>query len=350
MSDTPAPLDAETPLYPLKFRPRFVPKMWGGRRLETVLHKPIPAGGPVGESWELYDFPPGVVEKTDRWVSATVTDGPLAGRTLHELMGPLRHRLLGHVKPVETPGGAGPQFPILIKFLDAGQDLSVQVHPTAEYAAAHAGAHLKNEAWYVLTHEPGARLLKGLTADATRDHFEKAIKGGTVEDLLIALPAKNGETHYLPSGTVHALGAGMLVAEVQTPSDTTYRVYDFQRVDPSTGKQRELHVAQAMDVIDFDDPNGDVPPVTPAGGDGVIAYAPQFTMSKWSASEGQRRPLAGGVPSVLMILAGEGGVVGEGFAEAKFVRGDTLLIPADLAGAQLDPESDCEWIEVSFPA
>ena len=348
MSDALADLSADTPLYPLKFRPRFVPKMWGGRRLETVLGKPIPPDGPVGESWELYDFPPGVVEKTDRWVSATVADGPLAGHALHELMGVLQHRLLGHVKPVETP--AGPQFPILIKFLDAAEDLSVQVHPTEQYAAAHEGAHLKNEAWHILAHEPNARLLKGLTGDATRERFEAAIRDGTVEDLLISIPAVDGETHYLPSGTVHALGAGMLAAEVQTPSDTTYRVYDFQRVDPSTGKQRELHVEQATDVIDFDDPNGDVPPVTPAGGDGVIAYAPQFTMSKWSASQGQRKPLAAGVPSVLMILSGSGGVVGEDFAEAKFKKGDTLLVPADLSGQQLDPESDCEWIEVTFPA
>ena len=341
-------LAADAPLYPLKFRPRLVPKMWGDRRLETVLGKPIPPGGPVGESWELYDFPPGVVEKDGGWISATVADGPLAGRTLHELMGVLQHRLLGDVKPVETPHG--PQFPILIKFLDAGQDLSVQVHPTDEYAAAHEGAHLKNEAWYILAHEPGARLLKGLTDDATRERFERAIRDGTVEELLIALPAKVGETHYLPSGTVHALGAGMLAAEVQTPSDTTYRVYDFQRVDPSTGKQRELHVEQAMDVIDFDDPNANVPPVAPAGGgDGILVAAPQFTMSKWSASQGQRKPLAAGAPSVLMILKGNCGVVGEGFDETKFEKGDTLLIPADLSGTQLDPESDCEWIEVTFP-
>ena len=339
---------SDSPLYPLKFRPRAVPKMWGGRRLKTLLGKELPEGEPVGESWELYDFPPGVVDKSSEWVSAEVADGPLAGRTLHELMGVAEHRLLGKVKAVQTPHG--PQFPILIKFLDAEQDLSVQVHPTQQYAEANAGAHLKNEAWFVIAHEPNARLLKGLADGATRQTFETAIDEGTVEDLLVALPAKDGETHYLPSGTVHALGAGMLVAEVQTPSDTTYRVYDFKRVDPSTGQERELHVAQAMDVIDFENPDADLPPASEAGGDGVIALAPQFTMSKWSASQGQRKPLAAGSPSVLMILSGEGGIVGEGFAEARFTKGDTLLIPADLSGQQIDPETDCEWIEVTFPS
>ena len=332
-------------LSPLRFEPRLVPKMWGGNRLAS-LGKAVDASEPVGESWELYDFPPGVVG--NGWTSAAVAEGPLKGKTLHELMSDdaMRHRILGHVPPVSTPNG--PQFPLLVKFLDAREDLSVQVHPTQEYADAHPGAHLKNEAWTVLTTEPDARLLKGLKAGVTREQFAAAIDDGTVEDLIVSLPSIVGETHYLPSGTVHALGAGMLVAEVQTPSDTTYRVYDFKRKDPKTGEERELHVEQALDVINFDsageEPNPPVPP-----GDGVIVTAPQFTIARQSASIGVRRTLPAGSPSVLVILDGAGGLLAEGAAEQKFTAGQTFLLPADLQAPALDPESDCTWLEVTFP-
>ena len=175
-------MNDQNPLYPLKFHPRFVPKMWGGRRLQDVLDKPLVPQEPIGESWELFDFPPGVIDGSDGWTSAPVANGPLAGVTLHELLTADPARLLGPASPVQTPHG--PQFPILIKFLDAQQDLSVQVHPDAAYAAAHPDAHLKNEAWFVLAHEPSARLLKGLAPGTTRESFEQAIRDGSVERLL----------------------------------------------------------------------------------------------------------------------------------------------------------------------
>src|SRR6476646_3352151 len=121
------------PLYPLKFNPRFVPKIWGGRKLETVLGKPLPPGVQIGESWELYDFPPGVVDQSGQWVSAEIANGPLAGRTLHWVVGEFGRELMGDVPVVPHTG----QFPLLVKFLDAREDLSVQVHPDERYAAAH---------------------------------------------------------------------------------------------------------------------------------------------------------------------------------------------------------------------
>src|SRR5438874_8340553 len=136
-------------LYPLKFQPRFVEKMWGGRKIETILGKPLPPGKLIGESWELYDFPPGVVDSSDQWISSEIANGPLAGQTLHALISEFGSELHGDVPliaPHDSTGltGAG-QFPILIKFLDAQQDLSVQVHPDGNYAATHRGAHLKSE-------------------------------------------------------------------------------------------------------------------------------------------------------------------------------------------------------------
>jgi mannose-6-phosphate isomerase len=191
------------PLYPLKFHPRFVEKMWGGRKIETVLGKKLPPGKPVGESWELYDFPPGVVEKTGEWVSAQIANGPLAGKSLHWAVGELGRDLTGNV-PLARDG----QFPILIKFLDAREDLSVQVHPDETYAAANPQAHLKSEAWYVMEHDPGARIFKGLLPGATQEQYRASISDGTSERFLKSIPVKDGDCFYLPSGTVHALGAG----------------------------------------------------------------------------------------------------------------------------------------------
>lgn len=339
-------MNDENPLYPLKFHPRLVPKMWGGRRLGQVLDKPLPPDEPIGESWELYDFPPGVIEGSDGWASAEIANGPLAGLTLHELVTADAPRILGRVKPVQT--SAGPQFPILIKFLDAEQDLSVQVHPDEQYAAAHEGAHLKNEAWFVLAHEPGARLLKGLQPEATRERFEQAIEAGTVEDLLTSLPARVGDVHYLPSGTVHALGAGMLVAEVQTPSDTTYRVYDFKRVDPKTTQERELHVEQAMECIDFSAAGTD--PSPSVHGDGLVVQAPQFIVEQRSSDAGTSRSPSAGAPTVLIFLDGAGEVSGEGFQPVSYRKGDTLLLPAGLARVYIETAEKSRWLETTFPS
>ena len=234
-------------LYPLLFKPKFVEKIWGGRKIETVLGKALATEKPVGESWELYDFPPGVVDGSSEWVSSVVANGPLAGRTIHSLVTEFESELLGRVP---LAGKAG-QFPVLIKYLDAREDLSVQVHPDEKYAEENPDAHLKSEAWYVLQNEPDARLLKGLTPGATKEKFTAAIATGQVEDHIQSIKVKAGDCYYLPSGTVHALGAGILAAEVQTPSDTTFRVHDFNRVDPSTGKLRKLHVEEALACIDF---------------------------------------------------------------------------------------------------
>jgi mannose-6-phosphate isomerase len=211
------------------------------------LGKALPADQFIGESWELYDFPPGVVNGSVDWVSAPVANGKLAGRTLHSLVTEYGADLYGQV-PLVQPAG---QFPILIKYLDAREVLSVQVHPDEPYVRTHPGAHLKTEAWYIVQSDPGARIHKGVKPSTTLERFREAVHSRTVANLINEIPVKAGQCHYLPSGTVHALGAGILAAEVQTPSDTTFRVYDFDRVDPSNGKTRDLHIDEAMDCIDF---------------------------------------------------------------------------------------------------
>lgn len=343
-------------LYPFKFVPRFVQKMWGGRALQAVADKRLPGGDEllIGESWELYDFPPGAVGADGRqpgddpagWTSSIIANGPLKGERLHSVMLFERAALLGAAQPVDTPSGA--QFPLLIKFLDARQDLSVQVHPNAAYAASHEGAALKNECWHVLSHEPGARLLMGAKPGTTREAFEAAVRDGTCESLLNAVPVKLGDTYYLPSGTVHALGAGIVAAEVQTPSDTTYRVFDFNRVDPSTGKPRGLHIEQAVECIDFttDATKNYVPPSDQDGV--VVTQSPQFTLTQRLLKAGEDEPeetAAGGTMRVMMILSGHG-TVGTGKGCTEFSRGETLLIPAS-AKANIVAKADVRWLEAT---
>jgi mannose-6-phosphate isomerase len=323
------------PLYPLKFKPRFVGKMWGGRKIETVLGKSPPAGA-IGESWEVYDFPPGVVDESAGWISAEVAEGRLAGKTLHELVGEFGRDLYGDV-PLVGPHG---QFPILIKFLDAREDLSVQVHPDAAYAKTHPTAHLKNEAWFIVQADPGSRLLMGLKPGVTRQRFKKSIADGSVESTINSIPVKAGDCLYLPSGTVHALGAGILAAEVQTPSDTTYRVFDFNRNDPSTGNPRPLHVEQAMQCIDFSAP---APPRLSLGPD--LVKCDHFTIRKIAAKKGREVIIPSGEPKVLMFITGRGRLLAPGH-DSNFTAGDTILLPAGLVETVAAADSDALWLEV----
>ncbi len=332
------------------FQPRFVEKIWGGRKLETVLGKSIPPEKPIGESWELYDFPPGTVENNVEWISAKLTNGPLAGKTLHELVEQFGADLHGDVKLVGDHG----QFPILIKFLDAKEDLSVQVHPPQSYADTHPGAHLKNEAWYIVQHDPDARILKGLVPGTTRDSFEQAIKTGECEQKLKSITVKMDDCFYLPSGTVHALGAGCLAAEVQTPSDTTYRVFDFNRVDASTGKPRELHIAQALECIDFANVESKPPARKHVAGVFTtvtqLVEAPQFKIEKVRMSEGVEQAIPYDQPVVWMMLQGEVSIrVNNIDVPVLAKRGTTVLLPAKMTEPFVQAMTDSSWLEVTFP-
>lgn len=337
-------------LYPLKFKPRLVEKMWGGRKIETVLGKPLPPDTLIGESWELFDFPPGVIDGSSGWVSSEVENGPLAGQTLHELLLESGADLHGDVALVGPQG----QFPILVKFLDAGQDLSLQVHPDAQYAARHPEAHLKSEAWYVVQSEPEARLLNGLVPGTTQEQFREALAEGSVESLIRAVPARAGQCIYLPSGTVHALGAGILAAEVQTPSDTTFRVFDFNRIEPATGKPRTLHVEQALQCIDFSQSTPAAQPRSHVAGlfttVSRLVTGPYFTLEKVRFTEGVEEPVPYDQPVVWIMLQGRAQVKVDGLKPAtEFGRGDVVLLPARMKNPVIKTLSDCVWLEVTFP-
>lgn len=228
--------------YPLLFEPVLLPKVWGGDRLAAFC-KQVPPGARIGESWEVADLAQTSASGAGgNAVRSVIANGPLRGRTLHDAMELWGNGLLGGAQPID--GG----FPLLVKLLDARENLSVQVHPSPAYAATHPGAKLKTECWYILRAEPGSVIYKGVKPGVTREAFAAHIADGSVVSDLVSVPAVVGECHNLPSGTVHALGAGVLVAEVQTPSDTTFRLYDWGR----TG--RELHVEAALECSDFGPP------------------------------------------------------------------------------------------------
>jgi mannose-6-phosphate isomerase len=223
-------------LYPLTFQPIFKERVWGGRNLERLYGKPLPSGVRVGESWEISDRPGDC---------SVIANGPFAGKDLHWLMQNHAGELLGDVAPQNG------RFPLLIKILDAEEKLSLQVHPPAARAKT-LGGEPKTEMWYIAQAAPGAELYAGLKRGTTRAEFERKIADGTVADCFHRLTVRAGDALMLPSGRVHALGAGLVIFEVQQNSDTTYRVFDWNRVGLDA-KPRELHVAQSLASINFDD-------------------------------------------------------------------------------------------------
>ncbi len=221
--------------YPLKFKPIFKQRIWGGQKLREVFNKDIPPLEKTGESWELADLP------NDKSV---IANGELAGQTLSSAIQKFPKEITGD-KNFKGP------FPLLIKFLDAEDILSVQVHPDAETCRRLGKGEPKTECWYIISAEPGAVIYKGLKQGVTKQKFTEAIKNGTVDKMLQKVPVEAGQCHFLPAGTAHSIGAGLLIAEIQTQSDTTYRVFDFNRVD-ETGKYRPLHIKESLESIHFD--------------------------------------------------------------------------------------------------
>jgi len=309
--------------YPLIFEPILKEKVWGGRRLERY-GKRLPPGARIGESWEIADLastsPSGGGGGQARSVIAR---GPMAGRTLHEAMSLWGEDLLGAVRPTDDGG-----FPLLVKFLDAREHLSVQVHPSVAYASAHPGVHLKSECWFVLEAEAGSLIFKGVRAGVTHEDFERALRrsrGEGVVELLDTCAAEPGQCHSLPSGTVHALGAGVLVAEVQTPSDTTFRVYDWAAEYARGG--RELHVEQALACIDF----GPAPVATRAGaGTGVLAQTERFTIEHARLEADRGVPLGDDGFVIVMVVRGRACLEtsGHGAGRQDLEMGRTVLVPA----------------------
>ncbi len=312
--------------YPLTFRPILMEKVWGGDRLARF-GKPVAPAAKIGESWELADMNATSASGAGGGAARSIiNEGPLAGRTLHDALELWGDQLLGARR--SSSASAASHFPLLVKYLDAMENLSVQVHPSPAYAACHAGANLKTECWYILDATPSAVIYKGVRDGVTREGFELALRtgdGAGVVAMLEAVPAIIGECHNLPSGTVHALGAGVLVAEVQTPSDTTYRVYDWGRAG------RELHIEQALACIDF----GAAPPATSlrnADTRARLVTTEFFTLDEAHVHASAATLGHAGSCAVIMSVAGRGRLTSTvgAFQSLPLELGRTILVPSSL--------------------
>ncbi|MDD4889142.1 MAG: class I mannose-6-phosphate isomerase [Phycisphaerae bacterium] len=324
-------------LYPLRFNPIFKPRIWGGRRLEELFGKRLPAGQSIGESWELSGL---------RGDESVVAAGPLAGQRLTDLVERFGADLLGRARLLDG------RFPLLVKLLDARQNLSVQVHPGPRMVQRLGpGVRLKSECWYVIDAAAGAQIWVGLKAGVDRDQFAAAVSTGTAGDLLCGLPARAGDFFYLPAGTVHALGAGIVVAEVQTPSDTTYRVYDWNRIDAATGQPRQLHVAEALEAMDY------APPPAQPKHDGAardvtrLLACEHFVIDKRTVPAGQTQPAGqSGRMVVWQVVAGKGRFdFSAAGASADLVAGELVVLPASMPPARVTSEQSLEVLEITIP-
>jgi mannose-6-phosphate isomerase len=320
---------------PVKFAPIFRETIWGGDRLKPWFS--LNDARPIGEYWLLSAHPSGV---------SVVADGPLQGMTLNELISRFPEAYLGR-----SPQN---RFPLLIKLIEAADDLSVQVHPDDAYALKAEGDYGKTEAWYILEHGPAAEIVYGHRF-ADPDHFRRAVKERTVRHFLRRRPIRKDDLVFVPAGTLHAILKGTILLEIQQTSDVTYRVYDWDRVDAS-GKGRKLHIEQAETVM------FSVPPVSRADlqtkkimADGHVIHeqllsCPYFTIDRIQAQAGNSCPLSlgkAGNPDVLVILAGEGSVRW-GKQHVTFRQGDALLIPASLAQYEIRAARDAKIIRAYY--
>jgi len=313
-------------VYPLKFEPIYKGRIWGGRKLREVFGKDIPEGEKIGESWELADLP------EDKSV---IANGELAGQTLNSAIVRFPKEITG------DENFSGP-FPLLIKFLDAEDVLSVQVHPDAETCRRMGKGEPKTECWYIISAARGAVIYKGLKKGVSKKGFGEAIKEGGVAELLEKVAVEVGQCHFLAAGTAHSIGAGLLIAEIQTPSDTTYRVFDWNRVDDS-GKPRPLHIEEALESIHFE-AVGDKAAVTTMG---RLADCEYFKVDKGHQGKGCELLLSAGTMKTLVILTGLGTILGTNGTSVDFKAGDCLLVPAEYEGAMWFAD-DTQYLTVTI--
>ena len=317
-------------LYPLTFKPIFKERVWGGRSIEKLYGKPLPPDVPIGESWEISDRPGDV---------SVVANGPLAGRTLHELVQQHSQELLGY--------GGAERFPLLVKILDAQEKLSLQVHPPAN-VALRLGGDPKTEMWYIAQAAPDADLYVGLKYGVTRADFERKIKDGTVAECFHRIAVKAGDVMFLPSGRVHAIGAGNVIFEIQQNSDTTYRVFDWNRVGLD-GKPRELHIQESLESIDFADFEPRLSSAQYSRSQTMklrfLVDDPLFRVDGYQVKRGQRYHLRFPAAQILGLIKGRLKLQYEAH-ELNLKAGEFALLPAVLDRVTFTADTQVEYLQV----
>lgn len=304
----------------IKFKPLYMERIWGGRKLETIYGRELPdPERKIGEAWEI-------VDRED--AQSIVEAGPLRGKSLHDLWTHHRDQIFGANLPESK------RFPLLIKILDCSADLSIQVHPP-QAVAAQLGGEAKTEMWFIADREPGAKLYVGLKQEADRKSFARAIQDGTVAGQVHSIRPEKGDSIFIPSGRLHAIGAGFLIHEIQQNSDTTYRVFDWNRTD-DCGQPRELHIEESMRCIDFDDkaPEMDQP-------DGnTLASCEYFTTTRRKLAEGES--VSNPDPERFSLIT-----VVSGSLENRHEKGRTILLPR--AAPPLNASEPSEILQITIP-
>lgn len=319
-------------LPPLTFQPLFKERVWGGRNIERLYGKPLPPGPPIGESWEISDRPGD---------ESVVSRGPLAGQSLRKLMQRHGAEILGR------PAAPEERFPLLVKILDAQEKLSLQVHPPPA-SAARLGGEPKTELWFITDTTPDADLYVGLKAGVTRPDFEARLKDGSVAECFHRITVQPGDVMFLPSGRVHAIGAGNVLFEIQQNSDTTYRVFDWNRVGLD-GRPRELHVPQSLESIDFTDFEPAL--ITskysrnPVFAVRYLVDCPLFRVDACKVKRGERFHLRSERWQILGVIKGRLEVAGAD-TQLLLQAGDFCLLPACLGRTALRADSAVEFLHV----
>ncbi|MTI21174.1 mannose-6-phosphate isomerase [Fulvivirga sp. RKSG066] len=322
-------------LYPLTFKTIFKEKIWGGDKIKTVLNKDFAPLSNCGETWEL--------SAVDNEVSK-VANGALAGKGLDELITTYKEELIG--KSVYEKHGT--QFPLLVKFIDANADLSIQVHPDDHYARQFYGpqASGKSEMWYVMQADEGASLISGFSKPTDKEDFRKRLQLSRIEELLNQEEVAAGDVFYVPAGRIHTIGKGLLIAEIQQTSDTTYRVYDFDRTD-ANGNKRELHIDKAVEVMDYEvKDNYKTGYETNLNATSPILDTPFFVVNKLKIDQNNDRDYSS-LDSFVILVGLEGNaVVNCDSGEQKIGKGDVFLIPAAMKNLSINPVESAELLEV----
>jgi len=327
-------------LYPLKFYEILKPKIWGGRALEAIVGKRLPEGRQIGESWELVDHFDDV---------SVVRNGLLEGQGLREIWRRDPKGVLGEA----LAGRKFKEFPLLVKFIDASDVLSVQVHPDEKYAEKHdaRGESGKDETWYVMAADKGAELIVGLREGLGRDEFKKAVKEGRVDECLNRIRVKAGDVIHITAGTVHAIGKGIVVCEIQQTSDATYRLWDWGRVD-ETGKPRPLHSEDALRVIDFD--RGPVKALVPVEESKepverlLLDRCEVYAIERISGTAQFMERSEGGCFQILVCTGGSGSIFADGDRLA-YSAGDTVLVPAAVGEVAVEPAEPTSFLKAYIP-
>lgn len=326
---------SQTHLYPLVTRPRFAHPIWGGTFLATWLDLPLPHPERLGEIWLVYDTNP-------------ISEGPLAGKTLAQVTDAFGAALVGE----RTVARYGADFPLLAKFIDAADRLSIQVHPNDAYAhtyEAASGFHGKTEAWHILHAAPDADVVYGLARRSNRAELAAAIAAGELEPLLHRLPVAPGDTIFVPAGTLHAINAGIVLFEIQQKSDLTYRVYDYGRIDAATGKPRTLHIDKALDVTDYAPaPRGVVPPLSLAEGRDLLVACASFALERLTIATPVEYPVDPATFEILTVIAGSA-TLRWNVGARDLRRGEAVVVPACLGGYTLLPASEVRILRAYVP-